>query len=100
MIVCPGGGYAHCVTGEEGYPIAAKLNEMGYTAFVLEYRTGFHCSAYAPMEDLAQAVRYIEEHQEELNVRPENYANSADFPLEVTWPVCSAAGNMDMKRTG
>lgn len=74
VIVCPGGGYAHCVTGEEGYPIAAKLNEMGYTAFVLEYRTGFHCSAYAPMEDLAQAVRYIEEHQEELNVRPENYA--------------------------
>lgn len=74
VIVCPGGGYAHCVTGEEGYPIAAKLNEMGYTAFVLEYRTRFHCSAYAPMQDLAQAVRYIEAHREELNVLPENYA--------------------------
>ena len=30
VIVCPGGGYAHCVTGQEGYPIAAKLNEIGY----------------------------------------------------------------------
>ena len=74
VIVCPGGGYAHCVTNEEGYPIAAKLNEMGYTAFVLEYRTGFQCSPYAPMEDLAQAVRYIEAHQEELNVDPRDYA--------------------------
>ena len=84
VIVCPGGGYAHCVTDQEGYPIAARLNEMGYTAFVLEYRTRFHCSAYAPMDDLAQAVRYIEEHHEELNVEPENYA------------ICgfSAGGNM------
>lgn len=74
VIVCPGGGYAHCVTEDEGYPVAAKLNELGYTAFVLEYRTGLHCSAYAPMQDLAKAVRYIEEHHEQLNVEPENYA--------------------------
>lgn len=74
VIVCPGGGYAHCVTGQEGYPIAAKLNEMGYTAFVLEYRTGFHCGGYAPMQDLARAVKSIEEHHEELNVDPEDYA--------------------------
>ena len=74
VIVCPGGGYAHCVTGQEGYPIAAKLNEMGYTAFVLEYRTGFHCGGYAPMQDLARAVKNIEEHHKELNVDPEDYA--------------------------
>ena len=76
VIVCPGGGYAHCVTGQEGYPIAAKLNEMGYTAFVLEYRTGFHCGSYTPMQDLARAVKSIEEHHEELNVDPEDYADS------------------------
>lgn len=74
VLVLPGGGYAHCVTGEEGYPIAAKLNEMGYTAFVLEYRTRFHCSEYAPMEDVARAVQYIEEHKETFKVDTEDYA--------------------------
>lgn len=74
VLILPGGGYAHCVTREEGYPIAAKFNEMGYTVFVLEYRTRFHCSAYAPMEDVAHAIRHIEEHQEEYNVDITDYA--------------------------
>ena len=65
VLVLPGGGYAHCVTREEGYPIAAKFNEMGYTVFVLEYRTGFHCTPYAPMEDVARAIKHIEDHQKE-----------------------------------
>ncbi len=74
VLILPGGGYAHCVTREEGYPVAAKFNDMGYSVFVLEYRTGFQCSAYAPMEDVAQAIRYIEAHQEEFNVELDNYA--------------------------
>ncbi|MCR5145476.1 MAG: alpha/beta hydrolase [Lachnospiraceae bacterium] len=73
-IVLPGGGYAHCMAVQEGYPVAAKLNEMGYTAFVLEYRTRFHCSAYAPMEDLSRAVKYIESHADDYNVIPGDYA--------------------------
>lgn len=74
VLILPGGGYAHCVTGEEGYPIAAKFNEMGYHAFVLEYRAGLHCSDYAPMEDVARAIRHIEEHQEEYHIIKEEYA--------------------------
>ncbi len=74
VLILPGGGYAHLCTKEEGYPVAAKFNEMGYTAFILEYRTGFHCSAYAPMEDLSRAIKHIEEHQEEYNVDPEGFA--------------------------
>lgn len=74
MIICPGGGYAHCVTKAEGYAIAAKANELGYTALVLEYRTRFSCSPYAPMEDLGKAVDYLFAHQDELNVDPEGYA--------------------------
>ena len=74
VLILPGGGYAHCVTTEEGYPVAAKLNEMGYSVFVLEYRTRFHCSAYAPMEDVSRAVKYIEEHKEEFNVDTKDYA--------------------------
>ncbi len=84
VIICPGGGYAHCVTREEGYPVAARFNEMGYTAFVLDYRTRFHARHYAPIKDLAAAVRHIEAHAEEYGVLPEDYA------------ICgfSAGGNM------
>lgn len=73
-IICPGGGYAHCVTVAEGYTIAARMNELGYPAFVLEYRTGLNCSKAAPMHDLARAVRYITENSEMLQVDPTDYA--------------------------
>ena len=74
VIVCPGGGYMHLVTAYEGPPIAARINELGYTAFVLEYRTGLHCSSHAPMHDLARAVRFIEQRADEFNVDTKDYA--------------------------
>ena len=74
VIVCPGGGYMHLVTGYEGYPIAARINELGYTAFVLEYRVGTNCSSHAPMHDLARAVRFIEDRADEFNVDVTDYA--------------------------
>lgn len=73
IIVLPGGGYAHLCTAQEGYPVAARLNELGYSAFILEYRTGFGNTKHAPMHDLAQAVKFIEEHQDEFNVTIEDY---------------------------
>lgn len=74
VLILPGGGYAHCMTRQEGYPMAAKLNEMGFSAFVLEYRTGFHCSPYAPMEDVANAIKLIEKKKDEFGVDTEDYA--------------------------
>lgn len=74
VIICPGGAYAHLDTDTEGYPVAARLNELGYTAFILEYRVGFNCAPHAPMYDLAQAVRFIEAHAGEFGVLPEDYA--------------------------
>jgi acetyl esterase/lipase len=38
IIVCPGGGYVRLAAEKEGYAIARWLNNLGYTAFVLEYR--------------------------------------------------------------
>lgn len=73
VIVCPGGGYAHLCTDTEGFPIAARLNELGYTAFVLDYRAGLNCSSHAPMHDLARAVRFISDHADEFNVTMEDY---------------------------
>ena len=74
VIVCPGGAYAACALNEEGYPSAAQLNELGYTAFVLEYRTGENGGDFAAVEDLAAAVRYVTDHAEEFNVETDNYA--------------------------
>ena len=73
VLICPGGGYARCLVDSEGYPLAAKYNELGYTAFVLEYRVGRHCSTHAPMHDLARAIKHIEEHADEYNVLTEDY---------------------------
>ncbi|HVI49552.1 MAG TPA: alpha/beta hydrolase [Chitinophaga sp.] len=38
VIICPGGGYHILAVDLEGYEIAAWLNKLGYTAFVLQYR--------------------------------------------------------------
>ena len=73
-IVLPGGGYAHCLTGSEGYTIAACLNDLGITAVVLEYRTGFHCSKNAPVQDLARTVKFIFDNQDMLEIDPTDYA--------------------------
>lgn len=74
VLVLPGGGYAHTCTFTEGYPVAARLNEMGFTAFVLDYRTGTHCRNYAPMEDVAETLKYIEANREKYGVTLEDYA--------------------------
>ena len=74
VIVCPGGAYAACSLNEEGYPSAAQLNGLGYTAFVLEYRTGENGGGFAAVEDLATAVQYVMDHADEFNVETDNYA--------------------------
>ncbi len=70
VLICPGGGYAHLCTDKEGYTIAAHANELGYTAFVLEYRTGLGARRYAPLKDLARAMEHISEHADEYQVDP------------------------------
>lgn len=39
VIIVPGGGYAFVSVENEGFPVANRLAEEGYTAFVLKYRT-------------------------------------------------------------
>ncbi len=74
MLVCPGGGYLNLSTSGEGYCIARKANEAGFTAFVLEYRVGENCSDHAPLEDVARAIKYINENAEKFNVETEGYS--------------------------
>ena len=74
VIVCPGGGYENCNVGTEGFTVAAELNRLGYPAFVLEYRTGERITtSKAPLDDLANAIRYIDEHARQYNISKGHY---------------------------
>lgn len=74
VIICPGGGYSLVWSPGEGYPVAARLNEMGYHAFVVNYRTGPQAQAPGPMDDLAVSVRFILEHAGQFQADLSDYA--------------------------
>ena len=74
VLLCAGGAYMAVSSMVEAFPVAKRINELGYSAFVLKYRTGEHALAPNPMEDIAQAVRFILNHAEEFNVDTEDYA--------------------------
>ncbi|MCM1543267.1 MAG: alpha/beta hydrolase [Blautia sp.] len=72
-IVCAGGAYTNVCSLAEGFPVAARLNELGYTAFVLTYRVGGKALMPKPLEDLAAAVRYVRKNWERFGVDAERY---------------------------
>lgn len=74
VLVCPGGAYVWCALENEGYSTAAKVNEEGYTAFALVYRVGEAANGRKPLDDLAQAIKYITENADTFNVESEDYA--------------------------
>ncbi|MCR5716521.1 MAG: alpha/beta hydrolase [Lachnospiraceae bacterium] len=74
VIICPGGGYNREWVLVEGYPLADDLNRLNTNAFILIYRTGkFHLFP-EPLDDLARAIAYLDEHQEELQISMSHYA--------------------------
>lgn len=74
VMVCPGGGYTNVCSISEGFPIARQINELGYSAFVLQYRTNEAAGYPNPMDDLAESLRYVFAHAEEFGVDVEDYA--------------------------
>jgi acetyl esterase/lipase len=74
VVICPGGGYGNVCSIPEGFPLAMALNQMGYSAFVLQYRIGENAKAPNPMDDLAQAVRFILNHANEWQIDTSGYA--------------------------
>lgn len=73
-IICAGGGYASVCSMAEAYPIAMRLNQMGYSAFVVQYRVGKDAIAPNPMDDLAQATRFILKNAEKFRIDKDSYA--------------------------
>ncbi len=72
-LILPGGGYTSVCSLAEGFPIAARLNELGITAFVLNYRTKKLKLFPRPLEDVATALSYIEKNADYFNVDPKKY---------------------------
>ncbi|WP_439483940.1 alpha/beta hydrolase [Cyclobacterium plantarum] len=57
IIVCPGGGYNILAIDKEGYEVAEWLNQLGFTAFVLQYRVPDKRDA--ALWDLQRALRLL-----------------------------------------
>lgn len=74
IVLCAGGAYQVVCSLIEAYPLAERLNKMGYSVFVLSYRAGKHGNMPNPIEDLAQAIKFIHAHAEEFQVETEDYA--------------------------
>lgn len=68
IIVCPGGGYSHLSEVKEGSDVAAWLNSLGITAFVLRYRIGMRYHQPAPLQDAARALRTVRARAGEWNL--------------------------------
>ncbi|MCF0235570.1 MAG: alpha/beta hydrolase [Bacteroidaceae bacterium] len=70
VIIVPGGGYAYKESNggtKEGRDIAVRLNQMGISAFLLNYRSNpYHYPA--PMLDLQRAIRHIKHHAHRFQI--------------------------------
>lgn len=57
IIICPGGGYGILAIDKEGYEIAEWLSNLGYTAFVLQYRVPKNKTG--ALQDAQRAIRHV-----------------------------------------
>ncbi|MGI5869990.1 MAG: alpha/beta hydrolase [Kiritimatiellia bacterium] len=73
IIVCPGGGYCHRAR-HEADPIAQKFNELGFHAFVLEYRVHPQAHYPEPQRDALRAIKIVRSRADEFHVRPDAIA--------------------------
>jgi acetyl esterase/lipase len=68
VIVFPGGGY--CVkAAHEAEPIALRMNALGFSAFVLDYRVSPYRFPH-PQADAARAVRHVRFHAAKYGIQP------------------------------
>ncbi len=68
VVVCPGGGYRILAYDKEGTEIAAWLNSLGYTAFILQYRVpGKRDGA---LQDVQRAIRLVRNNASKWNLDP------------------------------
>jgi acetyl esterase/lipase len=72
VIVCPGGSYCYLGIKQEGYEVAKKLTEQGFTAFVLRYRVGTYAAQHPDMiQDLQRAIQLVRENAQKFKIDEE-----------------------------
>ncbi len=71
VVVCPGGGYAHLAMDHEGVQIAAWLNNLGISAYVLKYRLGPKYHYPIELWDAQRAIRYVRSHAVDFGIHPD-----------------------------
>jgi acetyl esterase/lipase len=69
VIVSPGGGFKHLCINKEGSEIAEWLNELGVTAFLLEYRVPDKRDLAA--RDIQRAMRLVRSTANEWGINPD-----------------------------
>ena len=69
VIICPGGGYHILAYDLEGTEIAAWLNKLGFTAFVLQYR--IPDKKEGALQDVQRAIRLVKGNSKKWNIDPE-----------------------------
>ena len=67
-IVSPGGAFRHLSINKEGYEVAAWLNDLGITAFVLQYSVP-EKRDYA-LQDIQRAMRLVRSRADEWDINP------------------------------
>ena len=85
IIICPGGAYCRC-SNREAEAVAIRFNAMGYNCGVLFYSVNdIDKSEYSPSKqyktlyptpqiELADSIKYVRSHCEELNTDPNKIA--------------------------
>ena len=58
VLILPGGSYAHLATDHEGVQVAKWLNNLGVSAFMLEYRLGPKYHHPIEMNDAKRGLRW------------------------------------------
>jgi acetyl esterase/lipase len=69
VVVCPGGGYQILAYDLEGTEVAAWLNKLGFTAFVLQYRVPQ--KKEGALQDVQRAIRFVRSNSQKWNINPE-----------------------------
>lgn len=69
VIICPGGGYNILAIDKEGYEVAEWLNDLGFSAFVLQYRVPQ--KQEGALQDAQRALRVVRGKAKEWNVNPD-----------------------------
>ena len=70
VIVFPGGGYSGLAMDHEGKQIAEWLNNLGISAFVLQYRLGPRYHHPIELQDAQRAIRMVRARAANLRVEP------------------------------